>query len=258
MTTVSKTCLITGASRGIGASLALALAGEYKLGLLARNEHDLTTLQKQITAMGGIARVYPADITELGSISKACQEFIQDMGAPDLVIANAGVSIPMSIRQFSSETFRQVYDVNVLGVVRTLESLLPSMISQKRGHIVVISSIASFVSFPGFFTYCSSKAAISAVAEGMRAELRRVGIGMTIICPGFIETAMTSKNAFKMPFLLSAERAAQLIIRAIKRRKPRYIFPWQMLILLKIYYFLPYVLVDRIAARMHMPVRSQK
>ncbi len=129
---------------------------------------------------------------------------------------------------FNVGDIEKMFQVNVLGVVYSLEAVLPQMLQRRRGHIAAISSIAAYKGLPGESGYTSSKAALNVFMEGLRVQLRSKGIAVTTICPGFVHTPMTEVNEFKMPWLLTADEAARRIVRALRRKRKVYNFPWQM------------------------------
>jgi short-subunit dehydrogenase len=223
-----QTVFITGASTGIGRALALELARRgCAVGMIARRGDLLDSLANEI---GKSARVATAacDITDRAALIAALDKLRAELGTPDLLIANAGVGLTVEADHFSHDDIEQTINVNVIGALNTIYATLPHMLAAKRGHIVGVSSIASFRSFPGSSIYCASKSALSAALEGLRVELRPRGLHVTTICPGFIRTPMTDVNDFPMPFLMEVEPAAKKIIRAIECRRRVYAFPWQM------------------------------
>jgi short-subunit dehydrogenase len=139
----------------------------------------------------------------------------------------------------------QTFRVNVLGLVYALEAVLPPMLSRGRGHLVAVSSLAAYKGLPGESAYCASKAAVNAYMEGLRIQLRSRRIAVTTVCPGFVQTPMTAANEFHMPWLLDADEAARRIIRALKRRRRVYNFPWQMNLFMKTVRRLPDWIVAR-------------
>src|SRR5262249_29076582 len=151
----------------------------------------------------------------------------------DLLIANSGVGVPTTIEPMNIDEVDLMFKVNTLGVVYAIEAVLPDMLTRGRGHLAAISSLASYLGIPGESGYCASKAAVNVYMEGLRIQLRKRGIAVSTICPGFIETPMTSVNTFKMPFLMKADRAAELIVSALARKKKVYNFPWQTMFLMK-------------------------
>jgi short-subunit dehydrogenase len=139
-----------------------------------------------------------------------------------------------------------MFRVNTLGVVYAIEAVLPEMLQRGRGHLAAVSSLGAYKGLPGESAYCASKAAVNVYMEGLRIQLRSRGIFVTTVCPGFIATPMTAVNEFKMPWLMSAEKAARKIVRALEKRRKVYNFPWQMTLFTKISAWMPDWIVARV------------
>jgi short-subunit dehydrogenase len=247
MTATAKVAIITGASSGIGWALALALAGEgYRVGLVARRREQLAALAEQVRQTGGVAEYAPADVGERVPTVSAIREVAERLGAPvDLLVANAGVGAPTVLEPMNVPDLEKMYRVNVFGVIYSIEAVLPEMLARQSGHLVAVSSLAAYKGLPGESGYSSSKAAINNFMEGLRIQLRGKNIAVTTVCPGFVRTPMTEVNQFKMPWLLEADEAARRIVRALKRRKKVYNFPWQMSVLMRLTRWVPDWLVAR-------------
>ncbi len=155
------------------------------------------------------------------------------------MIANAGVGAPTFLDPVNIKDVEKMFQVNVLGVVYSIEAVLPEMLQRKSGHLAAVSSMASYKGLPGESGYCASKAAVNVYMEGLRIQLRDHGINVTTICPGFVKTPMTDVNNFKMPWLLEADDAARRIVKALSRKKKVFNFPWQLTILMKLLAWLP-------------------
>ena len=240
--------IITGASSGIGAALARRYARRGDtLGLIARRRGELERLAAEL-ASG--AEVYPLDVRDAAALAAAARDFISRHGAPDVVIANAGVSVG-TLTEFAEDArvFRDVFDVNVIGMVHTFQPFVASMREAGRGTLVGIASVAGYRGLPGGAAYSASKAAVIAYLESLRVELRASGVKVTTLCPGYIATPMTAKNPYPMPFLLSAERAAEKMIAIIDRGKSFAVIPWQMAVVARCLHVLPNWLYDRLFAR---------
>lgn len=219
---------LTGASSGIGAALARFYADQNAtLGLFARRSDVL----QRVAAALAPARcaTYAGDVREAGALREAAKDFISRFGIPDIVIADAGISVGTSTMHAEDNVrFRDVLDTNVVGLLHTFQPFLPGMLAVRRGKLVGIASIAGFRGLPGAGAYSASKAAAIAYLESLRVELVRTGVQVITICPGYVATSMTNRNPYRMPFLLPADKAARLIGRAIARDKRFYVLPWQM------------------------------
>lgn len=247
MSFAGQIAVITGASSGIGWALARALAAEgCKVGLTARRREPLADLVGQIEKTGGCAAFAVADVAEREQIIAAIHDLAARLGPIDLLIANAGVGAPTIVEPFNISDIEKMFRVNVLGMIYSLEAVLPQMLERRRGHLAAISSLAAYKGLPGESGYTSSKAAVNVFIDGLRVQLRSKGIAVTTICPGFVLTPMTEVNEFKMPGLLTAEAAARRIVRALKRKRKVYNFPWQMALLMKLLRWAPDWLLERV------------
>jgi hypothetical protein len=235
--------VITGASSGIGEALARHYASaDSVLGLISRRSPAIQ--------LPGKIQTYPLDITDSAALGAAAKDFIGRFGAPDLVIANAGISIGTHGDELADvEKLRRVLDVNVTGLAATLSAFAPAMRAARRGTLVGIASVAGFRGLPGAGAYSSSKAAAIAWLESLRVELRGTGVSVVCICPGYIDTPMTQVNRYRMPFLLPAGESARRIARAIAARRRLAVIPWQMAAVSVLLRLLPGWLYDRLGAR---------
>jgi short-subunit dehydrogenase len=246
MSLAGQVAIITGASSGIGWALAHTLATEgCKVGLVARRREQLAALAGEIEKRGGSTAFAAADVSEREQAVAAIREVAARLGPVDLLIANAGVGAPTTIEPFNVGDVEKMFRVNVLGVVYSLEAVLPQMLERRRGHLAAVSSLAAYRGLPGESGYTASKAAVNVFMEGLRVQLRSKGIAVTTICPGFVQTPMTEVNEFKMPWLLTAEEAARRIVHALKRKRKVYNFPWQMSLFMKFARWAPDWLVDQ-------------
>lgn len=250
------TALITGASTGIGKELARLMARQgYMLGLIARRAPLLEELRLQILGENPQAQVWTAvaDVNDDVQIRTAILGLAEKFGGLDIFIANAGIGVQTPAWKNNWQEIRPILQTNILGAIASLEAAKEIMLKQKSGHLVGISSVAAFRGLPATSAYCTSKAALMTYLEAIRADLKGNGITVTSIHPGFIATPMTEKNGF-MPFLLSAEVGAQKILRAIQKKKSRFIFPWPMKILVGMMRLLPDGLYDWIVSRQYKGV----
>jgi short-subunit dehydrogenase len=221
-----RVAVITGASSGIGRSLAKTLANRgARVGLIARRGPALDELAAEIRQNGGVAASAVADVADRSGLRRAVEELAQILGPVDLMVANAGVGVPTTLEPVNIEVVEETIRVNVLGVVYAIDAVLPSMLERKTGQIAAISSLAGYKGMPGESAYCASKAAVNSYMEALRVQVRDRGIVISTICPGFIRTPMTATMSF-MPFVLSADQAADRIARALARKVKVYNFPW--------------------------------
>lgn len=245
-----KTVLITGASSGIGEALAVEFGRRgASVALAARRVEVLREVAAKVEAAGGVALVVAVDVREAEEVKSAVARVVERFGRVDVLVANAGKGEITLAREFDIELVTQVFSVNLLGAMNSVAAVLPWMLERGAGQIVGISSLAAYRGFPGSGAYCASKAALSTFFESLRVELWPRNIYVTTIHPGFIDTPMTRGRKQKMPFLLDAERAAQLMIRAIEARRRTYAFPWQLATIARIGRWLPAALYDRMLAR---------
>lgn len=231
-----KTVWITGASSGIGRDMALKLAREgMQVVASARSESALGELAAQN------ANIIPhrVDVTDLDGM-RACVAHIQrTVGPIDLAILNAGIWQALGAKAFDAEIVAQSMDVNYTGIVNALDALLPDMIANKRGHVALVSSVAGYRGLPKAIAYAPSKAAVISLAETLRHELDRLGVKISVINPGFVDTPMTRVNEFPMPFIITSDDAAQRIITGLKKGKYEIAFPWQTNLMMKVIRLLP-------------------
>ena len=235
--------LITGASSGLGEELARQYATpENELILLARREDRLYKLRSELFEKARSVDVVIADVTEFEKL----QEKIRLIGAVDMVILNAGISLGHSSEITPIKEFKKLYDVNVLSNHAILEVLLPLFKAQKSGKIVFISSLASLFSMPSSKVYSSSKRALNAYAEGIRYKYKKEGIKVINILPGFIKSELTDKNEFDMPFLLSTQDGVKRIKKAIEKNRRIYAFPLRFYLIILLLNLLPHFLREMI------------
>jgi len=224
--------LITGASSGIGAALAEHYAAHLKenvtLGLVARRADRLEALALKARAQGAEVHSYTADVRDPGAMADVTRAFDQVTGGVDVAIANAGISQSDGLHLGKAERGSTIIATNVQGTINTLLPLIPPMIERGRGHLVTVGSVAGFRGLPGKGAYCASKAAVRMLMDSYRPLMKPHGIRVTTICPGWVESELTTGSTYAKPFIMPADRAARLIARAIDRGKRTYVFPWQM------------------------------
>ncbi|MDO8976688.1 SDR family oxidoreductase [Reyranella sp.] len=218
--------VLTGASSGIGEALALDYAAPgVALALTGRDAERLEAVASACRAKGATVVAGTIDVTDRERFLPWLTAF--DAAHPvDLVIANAGISIDKdnsSLDDFS--IIRKTLDVNINGVLNTVEPLLQPMIARKRGQIGIVSSLAGFIGLPYSASYNASKAAVRVWGESIRYVLKKDGIGVSVICPGFVVSRITAEAPFPMPFMMTASRASSIIRRGLAANKPRIAFP---------------------------------
>jgi short-subunit dehydrogenase len=193
---------------------------------------------------------YPVDVTDAAALAEAARDFVSRFGAPELVIANAGISAGTSGEAIEDVAkLRRVLEVNVVGLAATLAAFAPAMRVAGRGTLAGIASVAGFRGLAGNGAYSGSKAAARIWMESLRTELHGSGVSVVCICPGYIDTPMTRVNRFRMPFLISADDSARRIARAIAARRRVAVIPWRMALVSVVLRILPGWIYDRLAAK---------
>ena len=246
-----RVAIVTGAAQGIGRSTARALADRgYRVGLLDREE---SLLKAEAVALGSAGKAVAAevvDVRDAGPLAEAVGRIERAIGPTDVLIACAGVGTLTLLPDLDMAGLRTMLEVNVLGVALSIDAVLPGMIARGRGHLVGISSVAGFRGLPWMAGYCASKAAVSTYLEGLRPALKRRGIAITNVCPGFVRTGMTAQTPFRKPFpMLEADEAAAYIVRAVERRPRDYVFPRQAAFGMGLLRRLPNWMFDRMMDR---------
>lgn len=241
--------LITGASSGIGAQLAReVVARGGRVGLLARREDRLQALAAELREKGGTAAWAAADVTDREGFTAALDRLSRELGATDIgadvIVANAGTNLPEKPSKFRRGTAPTLYDINLQGMVHMIDWALPRYLEAGRGHIVGISSAASFLGLPGNPSYCGSKAAMRIHLQSLRVTLKRRGIRVTTICPGFVKSELTEGARFAMPFLWETDRAVRVIANAIEKGRGEVVFPWQVRWIVRVSRCLPPAFVE--------------
>ena len=241
---------ITGASGGIGQALAARFhRGGYRLALVARRGADVQAWAQAQGFDTARCSVYAADVRDVASITGAARDCLAAQGAPDVVIANAGISIGMDSAVFQDlEVMRATYETNNIGMAATFQPFIKPMCERRSGTLVGIASVNGIRGLPGHGAYCSSKAAVISYLESLRGEMRPSGVKVVTIGPGFIDTTMTRGNRYNMPFLMRAEAFADQAFKTIESGVSYRVIPWQMGVLAKLLRLLPNALFDRVMA----------
>lgn len=237
---------ITGASSGIGLALAerFSRAG-YRLALVARRAHDMTAWARAQGLGAEQCRVYEADVRDIASITDAGRRCLLQQGLPDVVIANAGISEGFDTAEFADlAVLRDILETNVIGVAATFQPFMHPLRERRAGTLVGIASVAGVRGLPGHGAYCSSKAAVISYCESLRGECRPFGIKVVTISPGFIDTPLTRRNRYPMPFLMSPVAFADSAFRAISQGASHRVIPWPMGLVASLLKVLPNAVFD--------------
>jgi len=248
--TTAPLVFITGASSGIGQALAARYAqAGYRLALVARRS---TELQAWADAQGfgpGRCRVYAADVADTDSIVAAGQACIAAQGVPDVVIANAGISVGMDTAERGDiDVMARTFATNNTGLAATFHPFASAMAARGSGALVGMASVAAIRGLPGHGAYCASKAAVVAYCESLRGELRSTGVRVVTLLPGYVDTPLTRENRYRMPFLMRPEVFADQAFAAIAAGTSYRVIPWQMGVVAKLLRLLPNALFDRLLA----------
>jgi short-subunit dehydrogenase len=239
---------ITGASSGIGQALALRYyrAG-YALALVARRTDVLHTWAQAQGLDTTRYAVYGADVCDVARITEAGRRCIAEQGLPDVVVANAGISIGMDTAVESDlHVMRRTFETNNLGMAATFQPFVAALSARGHGRLVGIASVAGIRGLPGHGAYCSSKAAVISYLESLRGELRASGVKVVTLLPGYIDTPLTRENRYSMPFLMSPEVFADHAFRSITAGHSYRVIPWQMGVVAKLMRALPNAWFDRL------------
>lgn len=244
---MSQLVFITGASSGIGQALALAYyeAG-YNLALVARHTEEIKSWSSRHNISTSCYEIYSANVTDIDSIVAAGKAYIDTQGLPDVIIANAGISVGVdtAIRE-DLEQLAQTYATNNIGLAATFHPFIKGMLQRKSGKLVGIGSVAGIRGMPGHGAYCASKAAVISYCESLRGELRGSGVQVVTICPGFVKTPMTEKNPYSMPFLIEVVDFAKQCLAKIEAGSSYSVIPWQMGVVAKLLRLLPNTVFDK-------------
>ena len=251
---------ITGASSGIGQALAsrYAAAG-WRLGLVARRTAELQAWADAQGLAVDRVTVYGADVAVTDSIVQAGQDCIARQGLPDVVIANAGISVGMDTAERADlEVLRDTLATNNVGLAATFHPFIKAMRERRAGTLVGIASVAAIRGLPGHGAYCASKAGVVAYCESLRGECRPYGVRVVTLLPGYIATPLTARNPYSMPFLMPAADFAERAFGAIQAGASYRVIPWQMGVVAKLLRLLPNALFDRaMSGRGRKPRRPQ-
>lgn len=248
---------ITGASSGIGAALALQYAARgARLGLVARRKEVLEALRASLPNPD-LHRIYPLDVNDHAALRAAADDFIANMGRVDVVIANAGISHGTLTEDAADlPVFEAIIATNLNATVATFAPFVSAMRAQGGGRLVGIASVAGIRGLPGAAAYSASKAAVISYCESLRVELRDSGIKVVTVAPGYIETPMTEKNQYPMPFLMPVAKFAKAAVGCIDSGTSYRVIPWQMGVVAKLLRILPNAVYDFAFARAPKKART--
>ncbi|SDR45587.1 Short-chain dehydrogenase [Rhizobiales bacterium GAS191] len=241
---------VTGASSGIGRATALELVRRgFTVAASARSAEALEALAGEAKGHGGRIIGHPCDVTDAAAIERAVAAVELAHGPVVLAFLNAGVAPYVRAGKFDAEAFRKAFEVNVFGVVNGLAAVLPRMTERKRGQIGVTASIAGYTGLPKAAAYGSSKAAAIHICEALKFDCDRMGVNIQVVNPGFIETPMTAKNDFSMPFLMGEGEAARRIVDGFATGGFEITFPKRLAWICKLGRILPYAIYFPLMAR---------
>lgn len=248
--TQDKLAFITGASSGIGQALAWRYhqAG-FRLALVARRTAEISEWARAQGIPAERWRVYGADVADTDSIVAAGQACLREQGVPDVVIANAGISIGIDTADRNDiDVLARTYATNNVGLAATFHPFVAAMQQRGSGALVGIASVAGIRGLPGHGAYCSSKAAVISYCESLRGELRASGVKVVTIAPGYVDTPLTQQNRYGMPFLMQPQDFADAAFRTIAAGRSYRVIPWQMGVVAKLLRLLPNWLFDKALA----------
>lgn len=245
--TTTGLAYITGASSGLGQALALEYYRQgWHLALVARRTADLQQWAQTQGLSPERFRIYGADVSVVESIVAAGRDCIAAQGLPDVVIANAGISVGIDSAIYEDlAVMQRVYATNNIGLAATFQPFIKAMTQRGSGTLVGVASVAGIRGLPGHAAYCSSKAAVISYCESLRGECRPFGVKVVTIAPGYIDTPLTRENRYRMPFLMSAQDFASKAFEAIGQGVGFRVIPWQMGWVARLLRLLPNVIFDR-------------
>ena len=234
---------LVGASSGIGAALADELVRRgARVAVTARRRERLEEVS------GGRMTVLPADVTDAAALTGAAEDAARELGGLDVVVWCAGYWKRTDAAHWDVDEFARHVEVNLLGLSTVLGAVLPTMVRRRAGHIVGVASVAGYRGLPGAEAYGATKAAQIALLESLRASLRRRGVRVTTVSPGFVRTEMTADNTFPMPFMVEPEEAARAIADGLEHGRSEIVFPFRMAAVMKAARLVPVGLWARLVA----------
>jgi NAD(P)-dependent dehydrogenase (short-subunit alcohol dehydrogenase family) len=256
-----KRAWITGASTGLGRALALSLAQSgWIVAASSRTLCNLEQLAAEAVGMEGRILPYELDITDEAAVLATVKRIEKEVGALDLAILNAAIHKPVSATEFDTGRVRDVVETNLMGTVHCLGAILPGFVKRRRGEVVVVSSaIAGFCGMPSAGAYGATKAALINMAESLKPQLDPLGVRLTVVCPGFIDTPMSRRGEFPTLFMTTETEAARAVLSGLRSSRFRVTFPLRMALVTGILRLLPYRLFFVITRRLAklVPVAKQ-
>lgn len=234
---------LVGASSGIGAELARELVRRgARVAVTARRRERLEEVS------GGLMKVVPADVTDADGMRAAAATARHELDGLDVVVWCAGYWKQSDATRWDADEFARHVEVNLLGLNTVLGAVLPEMVRRRAGHVVGVASVAGYRGLPGSEAYGATKAAQISLLESLRASLRRRGVRVTTVSPGFVRTEMTATNTFPMPFIVDADVAARAIADGLERGRAEIVFPLRMAVVMKLARLVPVGLWARLVA----------
>tara|TARA_B100000676_G_C18091173_1_gene859931 strand:- start:6475 stop:7239 length:765 start_codon:yes stop_codon:yes gene_type:complete len=246
---ISRIIWITGAGKGIGRELAKHYAVKgWTVAVSARTLVDLQSLVSEMPV--GRVKVFPLDVTDGDAVRETLRKIEDELGPLDTVILNAGTHVLTNACALSVDDIRHLVDTNFMGTVNGIAAVLDVFKGRSRGHIAVVASLAGYRGLPGAAAYGATKAGLINFCEAMKPDLEKIGVKLTLINPGFVDTPLTAKNDFPMPFLINAEDAALRIAKALDKTAFEITFPRRLVFFMKLLRILPDRLFFMLTRRM--------
>jgi NAD(P)-dependent dehydrogenase (short-subunit alcohol dehydrogenase family) len=248
---VSRVVWITGASSGIGAALARRMAGAgWQVAASARSADRLAALAEEAGDAPGRIVPVPLDVTDPRAVEDAVARIEHEIGPIAQAVLNAGTHTPVAADSLRVEDFRPLVELNLLGTVHCLVPLVPRLIDRRAGRIAIVASVAGYRGLPSAAAYGMTKAGLINMAEALRVELAPRGVAVQVVNPGFVRTPLTDRNAFRMPFLMEPEAAAEAFYRGLQSNRFEIAFPRRFVYLMKMLRILPAPLAFAVTRRM--------
>jgi short-subunit dehydrogenase len=246
-----KIIKITGGGSGIGKAIALKYAKHGHIVCISgRNLDKLHEVQQEAENFTGKIHIFAEDVTNIEQVNFVYKTICDTIGLPNMVFLNAGYSVHAPIKKFDINVYREVCDINYMGVVNGLSPVLQDMMARKSGHILITGSVAGYRGLPMATPYCATKAAVNNLTEGLTTEAKEYNIKVQLICPGFIKTPMTDKNKFPMPFMTTATKIADYIYLKAETNCHEIIYPRFFGYIMRFYRLLPNSIIQYLQSKM--------